>query len=257
MQRKTMTKILMAIVIVILIIMSSSNSFAGITPDQITGREESISIDLGFIDDVANLIRFVGTFIAVGALMIIGIRYVMGSIEEKANYKKSMMPYIVGCFILFGASYIAPEIRNAFSEVATDAESVGNAVLGIIQVVGTFIAVGVLMVLGIKYMVGSVEERASYKKSMVPYLIGSVLIFAAVNITGVVYDMTMTTQQTPYARGQAEAQSMVRGKTQAEVYDMWQEAIQNYQEAEATGEDVSYYRGIMNYYYDLLKDTYL
>ena len=63
-----------------------------------------------------------------------------------------------------------------------------NQILGIIQVIGTFIAVGTLMILGIKYMVGSAEERASYKKSMLPYVIGSVLIFSAVNITSVIYN---------------------------------------------------------------------
>ena len=59
---------------------------------------------------------------------------------------------------------------------------IGNQILGIIQVVGTVIAVGVLMVLGIKYMMGSAEEKAEYKKTMLPYLIGAILLFAAVNL---------------------------------------------------------------------------
>ncbi len=60
--------------------------------------------------------------------------------------------------------------------------NVGNNVLGIIQIVGTVIAVGVLMVLGIKYMMGSAEEKAEYKKTMLPYIIGAVILFAAVNL---------------------------------------------------------------------------
>ena len=65
----------------------------------------------------------------------------------------------------------------------------GNTILGIIQVVGTIAAVGILMVLGIKYMMGSTEEKAEYKKTMLPYIIGAVLLFAAVNIAGVVASM--------------------------------------------------------------------
>ena len=38
------------------------------------------------------------------------------------------------------------------------------------------VSVITLVVLGIKYMVGSIEERAEYKKSMIPYLIGAFLI---------------------------------------------------------------------------------
>ena len=48
-------------------------------------------------------------------------------------------------------------------------------------------AVGILMVLGIKYMMGSAEEKAEYKKTMIPYLIGAVLLFAAVNLATYIY----------------------------------------------------------------------
>ena len=40
------------------------------------------------------------------------------------------------------------------------------------------------MVLGVRYMMGSAEEKAEYKKVMIPYLIGAVLLFAAVNLAG-------------------------------------------------------------------------
>ena len=66
---------------------------------------------------------------------------------------------------------------------------VSSSILGIIQVVGTIVAVGVLMVIGIKYMMGSAEEKAEYKKTMIPYLVGAVILFAAVNIAGVVVSM--------------------------------------------------------------------
>ena len=45
------------------------------------------------------------------------------------------------------------------------------------------------MVIGIKYMMGSAEEKAEYKKTMIPYLVGAVILFAAVNIAGVVVSM--------------------------------------------------------------------
>ncbi len=69
---------------------------------------------------------------------------------------------------------------------ASGVENVGSQILGIIQLIGNFVAVGVLLILGIKYMMGSAEEKAEYKKTMIPYIIGAVLIFAAVNIATVV-----------------------------------------------------------------------
>lgn len=65
----------------------------------------------------------------------------------------------------------------------------GNKVLGVIRVVGTIIAVGVLMVIGIKYMMGSAEEKADYKKSMIPYVIGAIIIFGAPAIANMVYQL--------------------------------------------------------------------
>ena len=67
-------------------------------------------------------------------------------------------------------------------------KDIGNDILGIIRVVGTIVSVGMLIVLGIKYMMGSAEERAEYKKTLFPYLIGAVLIFAATTLADMVYD---------------------------------------------------------------------
>ncbi len=70
-------------------------------------------------------------------------------------------------------------------------KGLGDKILGIIQVVGTIISVGVLMVLGIKYMMGSAEEKAEYKKTMLPYVIGAVFVFAATNIVGYIYNIRL------------------------------------------------------------------
>lgn len=67
---------------------------------------------------------------------------------------------------------------------------VGNRIIGIIRFVGSFASVIVLIVIGIKYMTGSLEERAEYKKTMVPYLIGAILVFAITNILGIVDTIT-------------------------------------------------------------------
>ena len=64
----------------------------------------------------------------------------------------------------------------------------GGKIVGMIQVVGTVIAVGMTTVIGIKYILGSAEEKAEYKKTMLPYLIGAVLIFSFSNITQVIYE---------------------------------------------------------------------
>lgn len=68
-------------------------------------------------------------------------------------------------------------------------KSMGGQIIGVVRTVGVLVAVVILLILGIKYMVGSAEEKADYKKSMIPYIVGAVLIFAASTIAGIVYDM--------------------------------------------------------------------
>lgn len=68
--------------------------------------------------------------------------------------------------------------------------SVGNSIIGILQVVGIVLSVIVLIVLGIKYMMGSASEKAEYKKTMIPYLVGAVLIFGASAIAKAVIAMS-------------------------------------------------------------------
>ena len=86
-------------------------------------------------------------------------------------------------FVLaYDPSNVKPTYDNA-----DQVTGIGNKIVGIIQVVGSVLAVGILVVLGIKYMMGSTEEKAEYKKTMIPYLIGAVLIFAASSIAGIVF----------------------------------------------------------------------
>ena len=70
-------------------------------------------------------------------------------------------------------------------------KTMGGQIIGVVRTVGVLVAVVILLILGIKYMIGSAEEKADYKKNMVPYLVGAVLIFAASTIAGIVYDMAI------------------------------------------------------------------
>ena len=76
---------------------------------------------------------------------------------------------------------------NISTDNTENVKAIGGSILGIIQVVGTIISVGMLIVLGIKYMMGSAEERAEYKKTLFPYFIGALLIFAASNLADMIY----------------------------------------------------------------------
>lgn len=66
-------------------------------------------------------------------------------------------------------------------ESASKIENATSKILTIISNVGIAVSVIVLAILGVKYMLGSVEDKAEYKQDMIPYLIGALLLFG---ITG-------------------------------------------------------------------------
>ena len=59
---------------------------------------------------VVALIRNIAVIAGVILLSIIGIKFMMGSAEEKAEYKKSLIPLVVGIVVVMAASQIVTMI---------------------------------------------------------------------------------------------------------------------------------------------------
>ncbi len=52
---------------------------------------------------VYNTLLIVGTSGAVIVGAILGIQFITGSVEQKAKVKDSLIPFVVGCVVIFGA----------------------------------------------------------------------------------------------------------------------------------------------------------
>jgi len=99
--------------------------------------------------------------------------------------------------VLSTISLAAPNLEDKIGSIAEGKDTIqddkiielGQAIVTIMQTIGIVVAVVVLLVLGIKYMMGSAEEKAEYKKTMIPYVVGAVLIFASTTIVNIVYQL--------------------------------------------------------------------
>ena len=79
------------------------------------------------------------------------------------------------------------------------AKSVNNilgAILTIVQVVGTGVAVIMLVVLAIKYISAAPGDKADIKKHAVVYVVGAVVLFAASGILQIVKKFASNVQPT-------------------------------------------------------------
>ena len=70
-------------------------------------------------------------------------------------------------------------------------QSRAQIVMGIVNVVGVISSVVVLMILGIKYMSSSIEEKAEYKKTFIYYVLGAVLLFVAPTLANIIYNISI------------------------------------------------------------------
>ena len=99
--------------------------------------------------------------------------------------------------VVMASGSAADKVDSIKSSVPAGAESKINTlagnIIGVLTTVGIAVAVIILLILGIKYMMGSASEKAEYKKTMIPYLVGAILIFGASGIAKIVISMTSFT----------------------------------------------------------------
>lgn len=105
------------------------------------------------------------------------------------KYKKIIILVII-LIIALTSCVLASDLTTGITinkTKAKEAEEIGNVIFGIVRVIGIILSVVTLMLLGIKYMIGSVEEKAEYKKTFGIYIIGALMVFAISTFIDVIY----------------------------------------------------------------------
>lgn len=85
-------------------------------------------------------------------------------------------------------------------------KEMANKILGLISSIGAVCSVIVIAIIGIKYMLGSVEEKADYKKKMTTYMVGAVLLFSSTTLPNIIYQNTapVSNSEKPFQTYQKE-----------------------------------------------------
>lgn len=91
------------------------------------------------------------------------------------------------------ANTILSSLENEMKQNTTKVEggeditNLAGKIINFLQYAAILAGAVILAVLGIKYMMGSVEEKAEYKKSFVPLIIGIVVVMGAVSIANIIF----------------------------------------------------------------------
>lgn len=106
-------KLMSIALVAIMMVCTLSTTLYALTPGQITPTATAADDQIQSIGQkVLSAVTTAGIVLSVVMLAVLGVKYMMGSAEEKAEYKKSMMPYLIGAVLIFGASVIATAVYN-------------------------------------------------------------------------------------------------------------------------------------------------
>lgn len=76
-------------------------------------KEADAEVALSKVGLVLGATRNISVVVSVIGLTVIGIKYMLGSVEEKANYKATMFPYIIGFVLAISGTTLVSFIYNA------------------------------------------------------------------------------------------------------------------------------------------------
>ena len=81
-----------------------------------------------------------------------------------------------------------PTSSGRVASLPTDVKNKVQRVLGAIQTFGIVISILSLMLIGIRTMYGSVEEKSAYKEAMPGYILGVIMVVAITTIPNLIYN---------------------------------------------------------------------
>ena len=80
--------------------------------------------------------------------------------------------------------YKIPSAETLENNVDTDLGTIGGMFLTVAQIIGTAVAVVMLIVLAIKYISAAPNDKAQIKQHAVVYIVGAIVLFAASALLG-------------------------------------------------------------------------
>ena len=70
------------------------------------------------VNDIYNILFPLGVVVTVIVGVVLGIKFMLASAEDKAKIKESMIPYVMGCVVIYGAFGIWKVCIQIFSTLS-------------------------------------------------------------------------------------------------------------------------------------------
>lgn len=116
MKNKTKKMMFVIIMFIFVLMFLGTVAFAGDTlnPEEYhhTVSKGDATYIFGKGGQLLRVLRNIAAVVSVLVLTIIGVRYMVGSVEQKAEYKQTMVPVVIGCILIVSLSTILSLIAS-------------------------------------------------------------------------------------------------------------------------------------------------
>lgn len=110
--------------------------------------------------------------------------------EAADNFDESVTDAFIGLLEdIKGDTTIDTDVEIGKTDQILYSKKATERMFGIVQVIGSLISVIALSIIGIRYMLSSVEEQAKMKGVIGYYITGAVLVFATSNVLSIAYNI--------------------------------------------------------------------
>lgn len=161
---------------------SSANSWWGGAMDS----GEGTNINTDFIGEMLDILSMLGNTLITIVTMILGLKYVFGSVDSKAEVKSNAITLLVASMFLFGwdkiSKILIPGGNKLFIGDMSDMNGVVANVSSIVLFVLSYIMVIAIIYVGVRYLMAGATGKAEFKSRMGIFIIGLILAYQTVNV---------------------------------------------------------------------------
>ncbi len=148
------------------------------------------------LDEFLDYINIIGTTVIVCITIILGIKFLFGSVEGQTSAKQGLITLLVACVFFFGwnslKNILYPD--NNFILISSDDQSIrapAARALSYVKFFGNILAFIAIVYVGIKYIFSGASGKADLKKQSVQFIIGIILTFATINFLTFISDVIL------------------------------------------------------------------
>ena len=158
--------------------------------DWYSGGSTTVFVDQDVLSGISSLVEIVGTGIIAIVTVVLGMKYMLGSVQGKAEVKENLIGLVVACMFFFGWAGIRDMLITT-NGAATggltgdtrlkifngDITSTIATIFTFCAVLAKLICVAVIAYNGMKYILAGAEAKAQIKQKSPIMIVGVIMVF--------------------------------------------------------------------------------